>query len=111
MNNQSSAPTSRRQPKLKAVLSLWALLLLAAPSFAETVAVPLGQQGKAWNIDAPRTGLNMSEVQARFGEPLSQAGPVGDPPIFTWVYGQFTVYFEGDRVIHSVIKYTPEQTR
>lgn len=75
---------------------------------ADTVAIPLGQQGQAWNIEAPRHGLTKSQVEARFGAPMSQSGPVGDPPIYKWTYEQFSVYFESDHVIHSVIK-TPEK--
>lgn len=75
---------------------------------AETVAIPLGQQGPAWNVETPRTGLTKDQVEAKFGEPVATSGPVGDPPIYTWDYGQFAVYFESDRVIHSVVKH---QTR
>lgn len=71
---------------------------------ADTVAIPLGQQGKAWNVETPRHGVTKSQVQARFGAPVSQSGPVGEPPIYKWAYDQFTVYFEGDRVIHSVVQ-------
>jgi hypothetical protein len=28
---------------------------------------------------------------------------VGDPPISRWVYDHFTVYFEYDKVLHSVV--------
>lgn len=77
---------------------------------ADTVAIPLGQQGKAWNIETPRHGITKSQVQARFGAPDAQSGPVGEPPIYKWTYDQFSVYFEGDRVIHSVVQ-APEKSR
>lgn len=79
--------------------------LASLPSLAETVSIPLGQQGQAWNVETPRTGLTKQQVQDRFGEPLRTSGPVGDPPIYTWDYGRFSVYFEGERVIHSVVKH------
>jgi hypothetical protein len=34
---------------------------------------------------------------------------VGDPPITRWVYDRFTVYFENDRVIHSVVHHDQQQ--
>lgn len=37
--------------------------------------------------------------------PESRRSPVGDPPISTrWDYGEFVVFFEYDKVIHSVTK-------
>lgn len=88
-----------------------ALLWAGAPALAETVAIPLGQQGRAWQVEAPRHGLNKAQVEAEFGEPLAKSGPVGDPPIYTWEYDRFNVYFEGDYVIHSVVKYQPQQAQ
>ena len=88
------------------ILALGIMLPFASAQLvAETVAIPLGQQGKAWNVETPRTGLSKEQVEARYGAPQSQSGPVGDPPIYTWDYGQFLVYFEGSHVIHSVVKY------
>lgn len=86
-----------------------ALCCVAAHAAAETVAIPLGQQSRAWNVETPKTGLTKEQVTERFGEPRSKSGPVGDPPIYTWDYGQFTVYFESDRVIHAVVKHQSPQ--
>lgn len=70
-------------------------------ALAETSAVPVGQQGQS-GVQTPVRGLNKSQVAARYGEPQSRKSPVGDPPISRWVYGDYTVYFEHDYVIHSV---------
>lgn len=51
---------------------------------------------------APQRGENMVSVQNRLGAPLEKVAPVGKPPIERWVYRDFTVYFEGNYVIHSV---------
>jgi hypothetical protein len=51
----------------------------------------------------PDRGMTMDRVLARFGEPRTRSGPVGNPPIATWDYGDFVVYFERQYVIHSVI--------
>lgn len=47
--------------------------------------------------------MSTASVRARWGEPQSVRGPVGEPPISQWRYPGFTVYFERDRVIHTVL--------
>ncbi|HBR98673.1 MAG TPA: hypothetical protein DD979_15060 [Gammaproteobacteria bacterium] len=54
------------------------------------------------NPDAPRSGSLMEDVAVQYGEPKAKRDPVGQPPISSWEYDQFKVYFEHDRVIHSV---------
>jgi hypothetical protein len=44
----------------------------------------------------------MADVEATMGPPQSTSGPVGDPPITVWYYPRFNVYFEYDKVLHSV---------
>ena len=44
----------------------------------------------------------MAQVESRWGTPQSRLQAVGDPPITRWIYGDFTVYFEHNLVIHSV---------
>lgn len=51
----------------------------------------------------PASGLKMDQVEERFGEPVTRAPAVGDPPITRWIYDDFTVYFEHDTVIHAVV--------
>lgn len=84
-------------------------LFCSTHTYAEKIVIPLGQQGKAWNVETPRTGLKKTQVEERYGAPLNASGPVGDPPIYTWEYAQFRVYFEGDYVIHSVVKHQAQQ--
>lgn len=50
----------------------------------------------------PARGTTMARVRANLGNPGREVGPVGEPPISRWVYAEFTVYFEHDRVLHSV---------
>ena len=54
-------------------------------------------------VARPAHGTTMEAVLHGYGEPASRSGPVGDPPISTWDYGDFVVYFEGQHVIHSVV--------
>ncbi|GIX21275.1 MAG: hypothetical protein KatS3mg121_0058 [Gammaproteobacteria bacterium] len=46
-------------------------------------------------------GASMDAVRTRFGTPVDTRGPVGDPPITRWLYPDFTVVFEYDRVVHA----------
>ncbi len=52
--------------------------------------------------DMPERGTTMERVRAALGEPDAIEDAVGDPPITRWVYDDFTVFFEHERVLHSV---------
>ena len=60
---------------------------------------------EAAKIEMPMRGATMERVRQLFGAPESVSGPVGDPPITRWNYGNFVVVFEHNRVIHSVAKH------
>lgn len=91
---------------LLAVLTLVAALVCTpdtAPR-AEELAVPVGAQADRSQADYPRAGMTQSAVRSKWGEPLSTDAPVGNPPISRWHYPSFTVYFEHDRVVHTVLE-------
>jgi len=48
--------------------------------------------------------MSEDSVRNRWGAPQNIKGPVGEPPISQWHYQDFVVYFEGNRVIHAVVK-------
>lgn len=81
------------------------LLLLglqaATPVLAETLSTETGNPAAAG--DRPNRGSTMATVEGRYGEPSSRHGAVGSPPITRWDYPQFSVYFEHDRVLHTVL--------
>jgi hypothetical protein len=52
----------------------------------------------------PLKGSAKSSVSEALGEPVSETQAVGDPPISSWEYDSFVVYFEYDRVLHTVAK-------
>jgi len=54
-------------------------------------------------INMPNRGENMDDVRRTFGEPSSIVAAVGEPPITRWVYKEYTVYFEHQLVITSVV--------
>jgi hypothetical protein len=43
-------------------------------------------------------------VRARFGDPATAHAPVGDPPITRWDYDGWSVYFEYDLVLFTVLQ-------
>lgn len=94
--------------KILTVTSL-AAVLTAAPISADVVRIPIGQQAREKQIlETPRRGTTKAEVRRRFGEPQREIPAVGSPPISSWEYENYRVYFEGDLVLHSVLKGTAQ---
>ncbi len=54
------------------------------------------------NVPQPARGILMKTVEKQFGAPTTRHPTVGKPPITRWDYPNFSVFFEGDRVIDSV---------
>ncbi|SEL92108.1 hypothetical protein SAMN05428989_2885 [Pseudoxanthomonas sp. GM95] len=86
------------------VLSLIALTSLSAQAWSETLLVDRARD-PASNL--PVRGLTTSQVEAKFGAPAQRMDPRGGqkrqwPTINRWVYPQFTVYFEKNKVIDVV---------
>lgn len=73
-----------------------------SPVAADTLLIESVQQ--AAGLERPVKGDSMAEVENRFGAPEQIIPPVGQPPITRWVYARFTVYFEGDHVVHAVAR-------
>ena len=84
--------------RLIAVLAL----LLGSAAQADT----LQMQGVSADGDGTRPTRGMSEasVEAKFGSPKTKKAAVGEPPISSWEYENFVVFFEHDKVIHAVVK-------
>ncbi|WP_263141783.1 phosphodiesterase [Pseudomonas sp. RIT-PI-AD] len=84
------------------LFALWSAL----PAQADTLSIPLGQQGAA-NISMPARGASQKAVLDRFGLADEEHPAVGTPPITRWDYRDFSVYFESGRVIDSVAHHVP----
>lgn len=80
-----------------------ATLILAGSSQAMADVLLLDSIGAAPAITTPQTGLNMASVRTTFGEPASEDDAIGEPPITRWNYPEYSVFFEYDLVLHSVI--------
>ncbi|MCB1830905.1 MAG: hypothetical protein H6964_01445 [Chromatiaceae bacterium] len=66
-------------------------------------AVESAPANAANGVQRPVRGQTMQFVTRQFGEPDSMLHAVGNPPITRWVYPGFTVYFEHQQVITSVV--------
>ena len=88
---------------MKKVILLCMGLALALPGLAEEIKIPVGQQGNGSSVQQPSRGSSQASVLAQFGEPQDKKAAVGQPPISSWRYADFTVYFEKDHVLHSVV--------
>jgi len=63
------------------------------------------------NTPQPARGALMKTVEKQFGPPTTKHPTVGKPPITRWDYAGFSVFFEGDRVIDSVVTGAPAADR
>jgi len=103
------------QPASRLLIALCGAIALTSSgvTLADTLNMPENSQqqadgSKPWNVPVPARGSTKAQVETRFGSPQSKDGPTGEPPIYFWDYPEFTVYFEADRVIHTVRKYRPQ---
>jgi hypothetical protein len=60
-------------------------------------------QEPAPSAPRPSRGQTMESVKAKFGAPTSELAAVGQPPISRWEYPGYVVFFEHDKVLHTVI--------
>lgn len=83
-------------------LSIYAGSLLVQ---AEDIKIPVGEQTpELQQIFRPATGATKTQVKDQFGEPAQETAAKGKPPITSWEYADFIVYFEYEHVIYSVLK-------
>ena len=90
----------------KASAPLLALIFIATPLQAETLlldAIAEEPPNSSAGLLRPGPGDDMQTVESRFGKPESSYGPVGEPPISRWTYSDYSVYFEYDKVLISVV--------
>lgn len=86
--------------------TLFVVLGLSTLGWAETMVSTTNNsqpaQDTARAITLPNTGMTMPQVESTFGQPAEKQPSVGKPPITIWRYADFNVYFEHQRVLHSV---------
>ena len=79
-----------------------ALLLFGSGAACADVLI-IDEVRQVDKMDLPRNGETKSSIETKFGAPDSRQQAVGDPPISRWDYEQYSVYFEYDRVLFSVL--------
>ena len=88
-------------------------LAFAAPAQADRLLIERARASEAANL--PARGQSMAQVEATFGAPRQKLEPRGGqraawPVIHRWVYPEFTVYFERERVVNAVLnKAAPQE--
>lgn len=87
-----------------ATITLTTSLALCGGVQADTLLIDKVDQPPAAEPVRPARGMTMEVVENRFGAPATAKPAVGDPPITTWEYAEFVVFFEHNRVIHAVEK-------
>ncbi len=86
-------------------VSLLALLALTGAASAETLLVDRVKQENS--VTVPARGQTMAQVESSYGAPSEKLESAGGqkrqwPAINRWVYPNFTVYFEKNKVIDVV---------
>jgi len=84
-------------------LLLLSLCFTSTCLLAETLSIINQPENSADGILRPERGMKMQQVEADYGSPLSINPAIGEPPITSWVYEKYTVYFEGEYVIHAAV--------
>ncbi len=79
-------------------------LLAACGAAANAETVNMDGVAAASSDGRPSRGMTQASVESKYGSPTSIEAAIGEPPISRWVYADFVVFFEYDRVIHAVVK-------
>lgn len=89
-----------RHPMMKLI---WGVLFLClmTPVTADILLIEKVRERMERNL--PDNGVSMADVERRYGSPQRKSSPVGQPPITRWTYDDYSVYFEYELVIDSVL--------
>ena len=81
---------------------------MVGPAWSDEVSMPAGgaaaESTAPTPVSTPIRGITMTTVEAKFGAPTERHAAVGKPPITRWDYPGFSVFFEYQHVIHSVVR-------
>jgi hypothetical protein len=96
-----------RIPFVSAIALALGAAMLAPPAAADVLLIQRVEATR--DKELPRRGESRAQVERRFGAPVQRHAPVGGgspqhPPITRWDYADFSVYFEHDHVVSSVLK-------
>jgi hypothetical protein len=92
----------------RSLVLLACLLAPAGAAVAETLVMNDQVQVRESDVQRPHRGATMKAVEQQFGAPSERHAAVGgansaQPPITRWDYPHFSVFFERDKVVHTVV--------
>lgn len=93
---------------LKTSLIIIGALFLSAASISQAEVISIADprydvENSSAGVLRPTRGMSMATVEQQFGQAEQKFDAVGEPPIARWVYSEFSVFFEHNVVIHSVV--------
>jgi len=77
------------------------LVLAIQTVFADVLLIEEVRQAE--RMELPKNGQKKAEVETEFGAPVQKLPAVGEPPISHWKYDNYSVYFEHDTVLFTVL--------
>ncbi len=87
---------------------LVAAMGIVGPAWSDEVSMPAGGAATETTapapVSTPNRGITMTTVESKFGAPTERHAAIGKPPITRWDYPGFSVFFEYQHVIHSVLR-------
>lgn len=86
---------------LALVLGAMALTIPNGRAVADVLLIEEVRQSERMTL--PINGMSKEDVRSNFGAPAQTHSPVGDPPITRWDYDGWSVYFEYDLVLFTVL--------
>ena len=80
-----------------------AFMLALAFQVATADVLIIDEVRQAERMELPKNGQSKTDIEAKFGTPAQKQSAVGDPPISSWKYDTYSVYFEYDLVLFAVL--------
>jgi hypothetical protein len=77
------------------------LVFALQSALADVLLIEEVRQAERMNL--PQNGQKKADVEANFGAPVQKMPAVGNPPISNWKYDKYSVYFEHDIVLFTVL--------
>ena len=80
-----------------------AFMLVLAFQVVSADVLLIEEVRQADRMELPKNGQTKADIEAKFGAPVEKQSAVGDPPISSWKYDKYSVYFEYDLVLFTVL--------
>ena len=68
------------------------MLVLAFQAVNADVLI-IDEVRQAGRMELPKNGQSKADIETKFGAPVEKQSAVGDPPISSWKYDKYSVYF------------------